>query len=279
MKIHLRVCWWTLTDMFERFFLLGGLILMIFALASASTESSAGSDGSQISPLTNELCAEMRRHKTLTASSVVDCRRLALVKFSYFGFDGEVHHDGELVVLDAAADRVANIFEKLAKMHFPIQQAKRLDVYDGDDEASMSDNNTSAFNDRSIAGGASVSIHAYGLAIDVNPMQNPFCQNRHGALQVSPKNGEGYLNRADGRPGMVEAVVDIFAENGFPIWGGDWQNPIDYQHFQVGRDLARRLAQASSADAKAIFEMQIEQYHRCREAGMSRKVCIANTPT
>jgi hypothetical protein len=267
--------------MFERFFLLGGLILMTLVLVGAPMNrgSSAGSDSSQISPLTNELCAEMRLHKTLRASSVVDCRRLALVKFSYFGFDGEVHRDGELVVLDAAADRVANIFEKLVKMHFPIQQAKLLDHYDGDDEASMSDNNTSAFNDRPIAGGVSVSIHAYGLAIDVNPMQNPFCQKRHGALHVSPKNGEDYLNRADARPGMAEAVVDIFAENGFPIWGGDWQNPIDYQHFQVGRDLARRLAQASSADAKAIFEMQIEQYHRCWEAGMSRKACTANTPT
>ena len=130
-----------------------------------------------------------------------------------------------------------------------------------------SDDNTSAFNDRSISGGSSVSIHAYGLAIDVNPVQTPFCQKQHETRHVSPRKGENYLNRVDVRPGMAETVVDIFAENGFPIWGGDWKNPIDYQHFQVGRDLANRLAHASNANAKAIFETQIEQYHRCREAG------------
>jgi hypothetical protein len=267
--------------MFERFLFLGGLILVISALVGVPINGASSAEGerSQISPLSNELCTDMRLHKTLKSGSVVDCRRLALVTFSYFGFDGEIHHDGELVVLDAAADRVANIFEKLIELHFPIQRARLLDHYDGDDEASMADNNTSAFNDRSIAGSASVSIHAYGLAIDLNPVQNPSCERRQGALHISPKSGEDFLNRADARPGMAEAVVDIFAENGFPIWGGDWQNPIDYQHFQVGRDLARRLAQASSADAKVIFETQIEQYQRCRQAGTSRKACIANAPT
>ena len=167
----------------------GGLILIILAVASLSmnTASSAGNDSDQISLLTKELCAEMRLHKTLRADSVVDCKRLTLVKFDYFGFDGQIHNDGELVVLDAAAERVANIFGALLKMHFPIHQAKLLNHYDGNDEASMSDNNTSAFNDRSISGGSSVSMHAYGLAIDVNPVKNPFCQKRHEARHVSPK--------------------------------------------------------------------------------------------
>ena len=153
--------------MFGRFSSLSGPILIILAAASLSinTASSAGNDSDQISLLTKELCAEMRLHKTLRADSVVGCQRLMLVKFDYFGFDGQIHNDGEVVVLDAAADRVANIFGALLKMHFPIHQAKLLNHYDGNDEASMSDNNTSAFNDRSISGGASVSIHAYGLAM------------------------------------------------------------------------------------------------------------------
>jgi D-alanyl-D-alanine carboxypeptidase len=254
-------------------------IFLAVVSACTSSVSFASNESTQLIRLTKEFCAEMRLHKTLRTGGVVNCERLVLVKFSYFGFDSQIHRDGEVVVLDAAADRVASIFEGLLKMHFPIQKAKLLNYYDGDDEASMSDNNTSAFNDRSISGGASVSIHAYGLAIDINPVQNPFCQKQNGALHVSPKNGENYLNRADARPGMAEAVVDLFAENGFPIWGGDWKSPIDYQHFQVGRDLAKRLAQASNADAKAIFEMQIEQYHRCREAGESRRACTAGTPT
>ena len=182
------------------------------------------------------------------------------------------------MVLDAAADHVANIFRALLKMHFPIQQAKLLNHYDGDDDASMADNNTSAFNDRMVSGGTSISVHAYGLAIDLNPIQNPFLQREHGALHVSPEAGESYLNRADVRPGMAEAVVDLFAENGFTVWGGDWKSPIDYQHFQVGRGLARRLAESSDANARAIFEMQIEQYRRCRDGGQSRKACIAGAP-
>ena len=220
----------------------------------------------------------MRLHKTLSANSAVDCQRLALLKFDYFGFDGKVHDDGELVVLDAAADHVANIFAVLLKMRFPIKQARLLNHYDGDDDASMADDNTSAFNDRMVSGGASISVHAYGLAIDLNPIQNPFLQKRDGAVEVSPKAGEGYLNRADVRPGMAEAVVELFADNGFSIWGGDWKNPIDYQHFQVGRDLARRLAQSTSASAKAMFETQVEQYRRCRGAGRSRKACASGVP-
>jgi hypothetical protein len=183
-----------------------------------------------------------------------------------------------MVVLSAAADRIANIFDALLEMHFPIKQAKLLNHYDGDDEASMADNNTSAFNDRPISGGSSLSIHAYGLAIDLNPIQNPFVRRQNGTLHVSPKAGGKYLGRADARPGMAEAVIDVFAENGFPIWGGNWRRPIDYQHFQVSRDLAKRLAQASNENAKVIFEGQIKRYRHCRETGKPRKACIAGMP-
>lgn len=259
---------------------LGRLALLMVAVASVSTNGASPANGgsSRISHLSKESCADMRLHKTLRVGSVIDCQRLMLLQFDYFGFDGQVHDDGELVILDAGADHVANIFDALLKMHFPIRQARLLNQYDGDDDASMADNNTSAFNDRMVSGGTSVSVHAYGLAIDLNPIQNPFLQKEHGALQVSPKAGESYLNRADVRPGMAEGVVDLFAENGFPVWGGDWKNPIDYQHFQVRRDVARRLAESSSASAKAIFEMQIEQYRRCRRAGQGRRACAAQAP-
>jgi len=267
--------------MFERFSSLARLALSLVAAAGVLTNgtSPANGDGSRITPLSRESCADMRLHKTLRVDSPVDCKRLALLKFDYFGFDDRVHNDGELVVLDAAADHVADIFDALLKMHFPIKQARLLNQYDGDDDASMADNNTSAFNDRMVSGGTSISVHAYGLAIDLNPIQNPFLQKQNGGLEVSPKAGERYLNRSDVRPGMAEAVVDVFADNGFSIWGGDWKNPIDYQHFQVRRDLARRLAESPGANAKAMFGMQIEQYRRCRAAGRSRRACIAGAPT
>jgi hypothetical protein len=162
---------------------------------------------------------------------------------------------------------------------FPLEKARPLNVYEGDDEASMSDNNTSAFNDRPIAGGRGLSMHAYGAAIDLNPLQNPFVQQTAEGSHVSPRNGESYLKRNDTRPGMAEAIIDIFADNGFPIWGGDWHNPIDYQHFQISRDLARQLVRASSSNARMIFETQIEQYRRCRESGKRRKACMVGAST
>lgn len=229
--------------MFGRFFPTLPLILISLAVAGPfpNTTFAASNDSAQISlpqaslpqasPLTNELCLEMKLHKTLRAHSVVGCQRLALVRFSYFGFDGQIHDDGEIIVLSAAADRIAKIFGALLEMHFPIKQAKLLNHYDGDDEASMADNNTSAFNDRPISGGSSISIHAYGLAIDINPIQNPFCRRQYGTLHVSPKAGGNYLNRTHARPGMAEVVIDVFAENGFPIWGGDWKSPIDLSAF------------------------------------------------
>ncbi|MGY4300437.1 hypothetical protein ACVWXN_008532 [Bradyrhizobium sp. i1.4.4] len=82
--------------------------------------------------------------------------------------------------------------------------------------------------------------------------------------------GADYINRLNVRPGktmrpgMAEAAVDVFAEEGFLIWGGYWDEPIDYQHFEVGRKLAERLVAATPSDAEAIFEGVIRRYRHCR---------------
>jgi hypothetical protein len=250
--------------------------LAFAALLQYAPDAASAAD-EHSSPISKEFCEQMKIHKTLTSNSAVGCERLALVKFSYLGFDGQVHRDGEIVVLDAAADRVARIFEALLSKRFPIEKARPVNVYEGDDDASMADNNTSSFNDRPVSGGTSLSMHAYGLAIDLNPVQNPFIQREHGTSQVSPKASESYLKRSDVRPGMAEAILDVFADNGFSTWGGDWSNPIDYQHFQVSRNLAQKLIHASPSNAAAIFESQVEQYHRCRQSGQSRKLCSAGS--
>jgi hypothetical protein len=74
---------------------------------------------------------------------------------------------------------------------------------------------------------------------------------------------------------MAEPVIDVFADNGFSIWGGDWHNPIDYQHFQVSRGLVEQLIRVSSEEAKATFDKQVERYRQCRQGDSSRKVFIA----
>lgn len=247
-------------------------------LMSCLVPSAAAVAGS-VSAVSPELCDAMVRHKTLVEGKPVSCRRLALVKFDYFGFDQKVHHDGEMVVLDAVADHVRNIFDTLLDRRFPLRKVRLLNHYEGDDDASMADNNTSSFNDRLVAGSNSLSMHAYGLAIDLNPEQNPFIQKTGANTEVSPKSSEKYLDRTKQRPGMAEPVIDVFADNGFSIWGGDWHNPIDYQHFQVSRNLAERLARASSEEAKAIFDRQLQSFRQCRQSGGSRKACAGRQRT
>lgn len=215
-------------------------------------------------------CAQMRAHGVLKENSPIPCQRLRIVRFSYFGFDSKTHHDGEIMVLDAAADYVRSIFEELLKRRFPIADSRLMHHYGGDDEASMRDNNTSAFNHRPIARGGALSLHAYGLAIDINPVQNPYIAfESDGRAQLSPQNGIHYANRQKQRPGkpkrlgMAEDVVQVFARHGFSVWGGDWDNPIDYQHFQVSRRLAEQLASLPAEKARALFQRHVQQYRDC----------------
>src|SRR4029077_4816088 len=103
----------------------------------------AQTDGA-VSEVSPEHCSAMRLHKVLKSNPTVRCDRLRLVTFSYFGFDEQLHDDGQVIVLDAVANHVLQIFNALRDKHFPIAKAKLMENYDGDDDASMADNNTSA---------------------------------------------------------------------------------------------------------------------------------------
>jgi len=246
---------------------------IIFAVLALLHLIPVAANAAEAAPVSSAFCEDMKNHKTLTGHGPVGCDRLASVKFSYLGFDGRVHDDGEIIVMDAVAARVARIFDRLLDLRFPLAKAQPVNRYEGDDDASMADDNTSAFNDRVVSGSTSLSMHAYGLAIDLNPVQNPFLEGAGAMRRVSPHGGEKYLARGDLRPGMAETVISVFAENGFLIWGGDWHDPIDYQHFQVDRDLAEPMARLSGAAAREIFEKRAEQYRQCRQTGKSRKAC------
>jgi hypothetical protein len=158
-----------------------------------------------------------------------------------------------------------------------------MDAYDADDAKSMADNNTSALNHREITGGGLNSLHSYGLAIDINPVQNPYVKRSGEVLSFSPQAGIDYANRLNlrpgrlPRPGMAEEVVDVFADHGFAIWGGYWDNPIDYQHFEVGRAMAEKLAGSAPSLARGLFAKWIESYRQCRRKNpgvKGRSVCI-----
>ena len=156
--------------------------------------------------------------------------RLRMLTVSYFGFDGAVHQ-GQLVVNVSAVSSVRAVFAQMLAAQFPIRKIVPVDAYGSSDDASMADDNTSAFNCRAAAGSSSWSVHAYGLAIDVNPVENPYV---HTQLGVLPPNGADYVDRSNGRPGMAvpgSALNEAFAAIGWG-WGGTWANP-DYQHFSA----------------------------------------------
>ena len=155
---------------------------------------------------------------------------LRLLRLTHLGFDGRPR-TGELVVHRAQAAKVVEVFRQLYAARFPVQRMVTVDRYGGSDDASMAANNTSAYNCRRTTGGSAWSEHAYGTALDVNPVQNPYVRG----TTVEPDGGRAFLDRSDVRPGMVTAgdvVVRAFAGAGWG-WGGDFRTLKDYQHFSV----------------------------------------------
>ena len=122
----------------------------------------------------------------------VEPRHLRRVDVNYIGFDGQTHR-GDVIVHEDLASEVVAIFEQLRQLRYPIEKIRTADTYPGaDDELSMEDNNTSAFNCRDIPGTGRWSQHAFGRAIDLNPLLNPSI-DQTGAFQ--PKDAAPYLDR------------------------------------------------------------------------------------
>jgi hypothetical protein len=158
-----------------------------------------------------------------------DLRRLEL---SYWGFDDRAH-TGLLVVHASEADNIIGVFKRLYDKRFPIRRMEPIDVYGGSDEASIAADNTAGFNCRNAvaSGPPTWSQHAFGKAIDVNPVENPYILEGN----VLPPAGREFVDRRNVRPGMAVGggeLVAAFAEAGWS-WGGVWANP-DYQHFSAG---------------------------------------------
>ena len=216
----------------------------------------------RVLPLSQSIINDMTAKGTYTKDCPVSPQRLREVRFDYYDFSDSVHNDGSIIVMDAVADEVDAIFAELYQQHFPIHKARRIEYYNGDDDASMRDNNTSSFNCRAITGtSGNFSIHAYGLAIDVNPVQNPYVSidTAQGSAQVTPEQSWRYLNRDNQEPGMVESIAELFSQHGFGIWGGHWHEPIDWQHFQPSRVCSQMLALMLPTDAQQFFQWYKEQ--------------------
>ena len=161
------------------------------------------------------------------AGCPVALSKLRLVRLTYWGFDAAAHQ-GELIVHTDVAAKIVRIFAILYEARFPIRKMVRIDAYNGSDDASMADDNTSMFNCRNAYGSQHWSVHAYGKAIDVNTVENPYLPGK----EVLPAAGAAYVDRTNVRPGMIVAgdvVVKAFTAEGF-TWGAAWK---DYQHFEI----------------------------------------------
>lgn len=162
---------------------------------------------------------------------------LRYVKVLYRGFDG-ITYIGEVMVNALLADDITEIFRELYLNDYPIERMVLVDEYDADDNLSIANNNTSAFNYRPITGGTTPSNHAYGCAIDINPKNNPYIEyDDYGNPYWYDADAELYLDR-DAPDAYERHMINhedlcyrLFTERGWS-WGGDWSNPVDYQHFE-----------------------------------------------
>jgi hypothetical protein len=172
--------------------------------------------------------AELRH--SYRAGCPVGPAQLRTIRLSYWSFDGRARL-GKLVVNESVARDVVAVFRRLYAARFPIRRMVPVSRYRGSDDASMAADNTSGFNCRFVSGTSRWSMHAYGLAIDVNPVENPYVSGG----RVRPAAGRSYLDRASRRSGMaVErgVLVRAFASVGWK-WGGHWRGSADYQHFST----------------------------------------------
>lgn len=157
--------------------------------------------------------------------------QLRMIHLSYWGFDSRAH-TGAIVVSETVTSQVVGIFEKLYNARFAIYEMVPVDVYGGDDNRAAAADDTSGFNCRyAVTNPPSQqwSAHAFGEAIDVNDVQNPYVDGS----TIIPPAGAAYLNRSNVRPGMAEpggVLVNAFAAAGWS-WGGRWSPGTDYQHF------------------------------------------------
>lgn len=176
---------------------------------------------------------ERMQGKSYKADCRVPREELRYVHILHTGFDGETK-EGELVVNRAIADDVLDIFEKLYEASYPIEKVRLVDEYDADDEASMSDNNSSSFNYRCISHTNKISKHGLGMAVDINTLYNPYVKTVDGKLTIEPAGAGDYVDRNADFPYKIDhddLCYQLFTEHGF-TWGGDWTSCKDYQHFE-----------------------------------------------
>ena len=168
------------------------------------------------------------------ADAEISLDELRYVHIWHYNFDGDPA-EGELICNEAIAQDLVEIFYELYRNEYQLEQVLLIDEFDGDDISSMEANNTSCFNYRPIQDSTRLSKHALGLAVDINPLYNPYITyNTDGTEEVSPVSGSAYADRSASFSYKIDEsdlCYKLFTQHGF-TWGGNWNSCKDYQHFQ-----------------------------------------------
>lgn len=175
--------------------------------------------------------------KSYKEYSDIPYSELRYIRVLHTDFEGQTRI-GELIVNKKIAQDVVDIFRDLYDISYPIEKMLLIDEYDADDIKSMEDNNTSAFNFRYIEGTKKRSVHSDGLAIDINPLYNPYVRTKDGKSGVLPENAAEYADRTKDNIYYIkkdDPCYKAFTSRGF-TWGGEWKSKKDYQHFEKRPD-------------------------------------------
>ena len=213
-----------------RIHILALAVLVVGTLGSGTSSAQTAPFRASVSELPSSL------RETMTGVSwrpgcPVHLRDLRLVRARHWGFDGRAHSGRIVVHRDVAAD-VLSVLRRLYAARFPIRRMVPVDAYGASDFRSIEADNTSAFNCRYVDGTTRWSEHAYGRAVDLNPIENPYVSS---SGTTSHRASSSYLRRAPARPGMAiegGVVVRAFDAVGWS-WGGRWTGVRDYQHFSA----------------------------------------------
>ena len=169
------------------------------------------------------------RGVSLPENADIQLADLRYLKLSYVDFEGK-EQIGEMVCNKAIAEDLLEIFRSLYEARYPIRSIRLIDDFGGDDEASMAADNSSCFNYRKISGMRRLSAHALGMAVDINPFENPYVRTSG----VKPAGAAAYADRSQDFAHKIDKndlCYKLFREHGF-AWGGAWRSVKDYQHFE-----------------------------------------------
>lgn len=182
-------------------------------------------------PIPDSIFSRMQG-RSFPKSCTIERSELRYLRLSYCDRKGNTRQ-GEMICNKSIARDLVDIFRQLYLVRYPIERMQLIDDYDADDQRSMTANNTSCFNFRFVSGTRRISKHGMGMAIDVNPLYNPYVVNG----RVEPVGGKKWAYNRERRrdiPMKIDSndlCYRLFRQHGFR-WGGNWTNRKDYQHFE-----------------------------------------------